>query len=169
MTSMQILRAAIVLLLLTLVGARVPAAGSRSCTAEAGIEKILGQLLYVPAYSDIPYLDEKRRYPLAVTLSMRNTDGAQSIIITSVRYFDGEGRLIRTYVEQPLRLGPLASTARVVEERDTQGGTGASFLVEWRAEVPVHAPVVEAVMIGTSGAWGISFTSPGRVLMTQCP
>ncbi len=169
MTSIPIRRGAMVLLLLLLMGARLPAAEPSSCPAEAGSEKSRGQTLYVPAYSDIPYRDEMRRYQLAITLSIRNTDAAQSIDIMSVRYFDTEGHFLRAYVEHPLRLGPLASTAFVVQERDTRGGTGASFLLAWRAEVPVHAPVVEAVMIGTSGTQGISFISPGRVLTTQCP
>lgn len=149
--------------------ATTPGAGYAPCAAVAGSEKNLGQTLYVPAYSEIPYLDGTRRYQLTVTLSMRNTDGAQPISIISVRYFNAEGRFIRAYVEQPLGLGPLASTAFVVAERDTQGGTGASFIVQWRAEVPVSAPVIEAVMIGTAGTQGISFLSPGRVLSTQCP
>jgi hypothetical protein len=164
---------AMVLLLLTLVVAHQPAAtlstGNSPCAPEAGSTKSLGQTLYVPAYSDIPYIDKTRRYLLTVTLSIRNADVAQPISVTSVRYFDTAGRLLRAYVTQPLRLEPLASTAFVVEERDTQGGTGASFLVDWRAMVPAHAPVVEAVMIGTAGTQGISFISPGRVLDTQCP
>ncbi len=169
MTSMPIRFRVMVLLMLTLMGAPLPAAERSSCPAEAGSGKSRGQTLYVPAYSDVPYRDEMRRYQLAITLSIRNTDAVQSIVIMSVRYFDTEGRFLHAYVEPPLSLGPLASKAFVVQERDTRGGTGASFLVEWRAEVPVHAPVVEAVMIGTSGTQGISFISPGRVLTTQCP
>jgi len=172
MTSKQTIRVTVIMLTLTLVlGGHLAAlrAGQAPCAQEAGSTQSLGQTIYVPAYSDIPYRDAKRRYQLAVTLSMRNTDWTHPISITSVRYSDAEGRLLRAYVEQPLRLGPLASTTLVVAERDTQGGAGASFLVEWRAEVPVYAPVVEAVMIGTSGTQGISFLSPGRVLRTQCP
>jgi hypothetical protein len=36
--------------------------------------------------------------------------------------------------------------------------------VEWRAEEPVNAPLVEAVMVGTSGTQGISFTGSSRVI-----
>ena len=169
MTSIPIRRGVIILLLLTLVGARLSMAQPRPCPAEAGNEKSRGQTLYVPAYSDIPFIDETRRFQLAVTLSVRNTDAAQAIQIMSVRYFDAEGRFLHAYVEPLRRLGPLASTTFVVHEHDTRGGAGASFLVEWRAEVPVHAPVVEAIMIGTSSQQGISFLSPGRVLTTQCP
>lgn len=169
MTSAPIRCGAMILLLCMLVGARLSVAQPRACPGEAGSDKSRGQTLYVPAYSEIPFVDETRRFQLTVTLSVRNTDATQAIRITSVRYFDAEGRLLHTYVEQPLRLGPLASTVFVVRERDTRGGAGASFLLEWRAEAPTHAPVVDAIMIGTSSNQGISFTSAGRVLTTQCP
>jgi hypothetical protein len=173
MTSKQMRHIAVILVMFALVLTRqftaALSAGHDPCAPEVGGEKSLGQTIYVPAYSDIPYVDAKRRYQLAVTLSIRNTDMVHPMHITSVRYTDTEGRFLRAYVEQPLRLGALAATAFVVAEGDTQGGTGASFLVEWRAEVPVHAPVIEAVMIGTVGAQGISFISPGRVLRTRRP
>jgi hypothetical protein len=173
MTGNQTSRMSMVILMLTLVLVcqliAVPVTGHPLCTPGTGGETSLGQTIYVPAYSDIPFRDATRRYQLAVTLSIRNTDWVQPIRVTSVRYFDTEGRLLHTYVEQPLRLAPLAATTLVVAEHDIRGGAGASFLVEWRAEVAVHTPVVETVMIGTSGTQGISFVSPGRVLRTQCP
>jgi hypothetical protein len=124
----------------------------------------LGQKLYVPAYSHIYYQNQKRRYPLAVTLSIRNTDEQHALKITSVRYVGAQGQILKQYAETAPRLGPLASTEFFVDEEDKSGGLGASFLVEWTAEQPVHAPVVEAVMIGTAGTQAISFVSAGRVL-----
>lgn len=160
---------AAVLLLLMVTSTPWATAQPRPCSTESGSEKIRGQTLYVPAYSDVPVIDASRRFQLTVTLSVRNTDAAQAIQLTAVRYFNAEGRFLQAYVERPLRLGPLASATFVVQERDTRGGTGASFLVDWQAETAVHAPVVEAVMIGTSNNQGISFISPGRVLTIQCP
>ena len=61
-------------------------------------------------------------------------------------------------------LGPLATAEFVVDESDRTGGAGASFLVEWVADGPVSAPVVEAVMISTAGQQGISFVTEGRVV-----
>jgi hypothetical protein len=123
----------------------------------------VGQTLYVPAYSHIYYYSKQHRILLAVTLSIRNTDLTHPITITSVRYYDTPGQLIKEYLERPLPLAPLESTDFVVEERDTRGGTGANFIVEWMAEERVNDPVVEAVMI-SSGTQGISFVSPGRVI-----
>jgi hypothetical protein len=131
----------------------------------SGVENkgVVRQTLYVPAYSHIYYYSRQHRILLAITLSIRNTDFAHPITITSVRYYDTPGQLIKEYLERPLSLAPLGSTDFVVEERDTRGGAGANFIVEWRAEERVNDPIVEAVMI-SSGTQGISFVSPGRVI-----
>ena len=129
----------------------------------------LGQTIHDPAYSYIFYQNQKRRYPLAVTLSIRNTDEQHPLKVTSTRYVGTEGQVLKEYVETPILLGPLASTEFFVDEQDRSGGLGANFLVEWVAEQPVYGPVVEAVMIGTAGTQAISFVSTGRVLCHRTP
>jgi hypothetical protein len=133
--------------------------------ALANIKVVMGQTIYVPIYSYI-YHDNSQNnvMNLSATLSMRNTDLANSIIITAVRYYDTNGRLIRQYIEKPVELKPLASTEVFVEAHDIAGGSGANFIVEWVAEKKVSEPIIEAVMISTASAQGISFVSPGRVL-----
>lgn len=121
----------------------------------------VGQVLYVPAYSHIYSQDGRREVDLAVTLSLRNTDPERAITIGPIRYHDSAGRLVRTY--EGGTLAPLATRATVVEESDRTGGVGAGFLVQWRAEAPVSPPVVEAVMISTASAQGISFVSRAQV------
>ena len=162
-------------LIVNLVGVAGPAAAERpsslpttKCTAGEAVHTV-GQKIYVPAYSHIYYQNQKRRYPLAVTLSIRNTDEQHTLKVTSTRYVGTEGQLLKEYVETPIRLGPLASTEFFVDEQDKSGGLGASFLVEWVAEQPVYGPVVEAVMIGTAGTQAISFVSTGRVLCHHTP
>ena len=103
-------------------------------------------------------------FNLTTTLSLRNTDLSHPVTFLSVRYYDSAGTLVRAYLEEPHRLAPLASTEVVVEERDTAGGAGANFIVEWTADAPVTAPVVEAIMISTTQGQGLSFVSPARVL-----
>ena len=131
------------------------------------IEIAMGQTLYVPVYSHIYYMSDRKVYQLATTLSIHNTDLTNPIIITSVKYYDTDGKLVRPHLERPLRLAPMASTDFFVEQRDTSGGVGANFLVEWVAEEKVSEPAVETVMIGTAGTQGISFVSPGRVIQNQ--
>ena len=138
------------------------------CTA-GDATHTLGQKVYVPAYSHIYYQNQKRRYLLAATLSIRNTDEQHPLKVTSTRYVGAEGQILKEFVETPIRLGPLASTEFFVDEHDKSGGLGASFLVEWVSERPVYAPVVETVMIGTAGTQAISFVSTGRVLCHRTP
>lgn len=126
---------------------------------------VMGQTVYVPVYSHIyHYNSQNQMLNLSATLSIRNTDLTNPIIITSVRYYDTDGQLIRQDVEQPVALKPLASTSFFVASDDTRGGSGANFIVEWAAEKTVTEPVIEAVMINTSSSQGVSFVSPGKVL-----
>ncbi len=121
------------------------------------------QSLYVPVYSHV-YIRDGEPFRLTATLSIRNTDSLNPLLVQSVRYYDSEGKLLRRYLEQPLKIAPHATTEFLVEERDTLGGAGANFVVEWASENPLTQPVVEAVMIGASGQQGISFVCPGVVI-----
>jgi hypothetical protein len=120
-----------------------------------------GQLVYVPIYSHVYYGDRERTILLTGILSVRNTDPGQAINLLQVDYYDTDGKLLRKYLTQPVRLGPLGSTRFIVKSSDTAGGSGANFLVRWKAEIPVNEPIIEGVMIGASGQQGISFTSRG--------
>lgn len=130
---------------------------------------------YVPVYSSIYVGQGTVRSNLAATLSIRNTSHTDAIVIRAVRYFDTNGNLISTFVEQPHRLGAMATAAFFIDSTDLRGGTGANFLVDWASEETVSEPLIEAVMIGSVGAKGISFVSrsrrvgsaPGTAPMTQ--
>lgn len=126
-----------------------------------------GQTLYIPVYPYIYYEDQKRIFNLATTLSIRNTDLANPIIITCVRYYNSEGQLIRQYLERPIQLTALASTDFFISTSDNSGGLGANFIVDWVAQTNVSEPIIEAVAIGTGFQQGISFISPGRVIQNQ--
>ena len=49
----------------------------------------------------------------------------------------------------------------LVERRDTQGGSGANFLVQWSAAEGTDRPYTETVMVGTSGTQAICFSRGG--------
>ncbi|QQE63825.1 hypothetical protein GFS31_04950 [Leptolyngbya sp. BL0902] len=123
-----------------------------------------GQVVYVPVYSEIYDFGPSRPFQLTATLSLRNTDPVHPIFVEAVDYYDSSGTLVTAYLSQPLKLGPLASTAVVVESGNTFGGSGANFLVTWRAATSVSDPVIEAVMISTASQQGVSFLSLGRVI-----
>ncbi|MBI5585098.1 MAG: DUF3124 domain-containing protein [Deltaproteobacteria bacterium] len=120
-----------------------------------------GQLVYVPIYSHIYYGDRERTILLTGILSIRNTDPKQPITILQADYYDNDGKLLRKEINQPVTLGPLGSARFIVKASDTAGGSGANFLVRWKAATPVNEPILEGVMIGTSMGQGISFTSRG--------
>ncbi|HQX52111.1 MAG TPA: DUF3124 domain-containing protein [Planctomycetaceae bacterium] len=124
---------------------------------------VQGQRLYVPAYSHV-YHQKGDPYFLTVTLNIRNTDVKNEIVVTSVRYFDTSGKELKSLLQSPLRLSPLAATEFVIARDDKAGGSGASFLVEWSAGTKVTPPLVETVNIDTTLAQGLSFISPAFVL-----
>jgi len=129
-----------------------------------GMKVVAGQSIYVPSYSSIYTSDRANSFYLAATLSINNTDRNQPIVITTARYYDQDGEVIRDYLKKPLRIGPMAAIEFFVPESDTSGGVSASFLVEWVAEQSVNPPHVESVMIGAASTQGVALTSPGRVL-----
>lgn len=121
----------------------------------------VAETVYVPAYSSIFHGDREREFDLAVTLSVRNTDAAKAITVYRVHYHNGAGKLVHAYLEGDRTVGPLATAQFVVKESDERGGSGACFIVKWRGAAGVSRPLVEAVMIGTGGQQGVSFTSRG--------
>jgi hypothetical protein len=131
------------------------------------VKAVEGQTVYVPVYSHIYTVNQNQTTDLAATLSVRNTDLTNPIVVTSVRYYDTNGDLVRQYLEQPVELRPLAAAEFVVNQEDTSGGAGANFIVEWLAQKQVSNPVIEAVMMNTMGNQGISFVSPGRVIKNR--
>ncbi len=142
-------------------------AAQGTIAADAQIPK--GQTLYVPVYSHIYSGDRERPVYLAVTLSIRNTDPTHAIQVTTVDYYDSEGRRLQHYLKAPVALPPLATVRYVVKESDKAGGSGANFLVRWQSAEPANPPLVESIMISTASQLGISFTSRGVPIVETAP
>ncbi|MUG99094.1 DUF3124 domain-containing protein [Scytonema sp. UIC 10036] len=136
-------------------------------TLDENFKIAMGQTIYVPIYSHIYHHNQQEVFNLAATLSIRNTDLGNPMVVTSVRYYDSQGKLVKQYLERPIQLDALASTDFFINRNDTSGGLGANFIVEWVAQTEISSPIVEAVMIGTDFQQGISFTSPGKVIKSQ--
>jgi hypothetical protein len=135
---------------------------SSSWSAAPEFRLAKGQTLYVPVYSNVFSGPRSRPFPLATTLSIRNTDLSASFRVTTIDYYDMNGKLLRRHLERPLPIGPLGSTYVHLEEKDVAGGFGANFIVRWEADRVINAPIVECVMIGATSGQGISFVSPAR-------
>ena len=123
-----------------------------------------GQTVYVPIYSHIYSGIKARPFDLAATLSIRNSNLNTPIIIDSVKYYDSAGKMIKNYLDGPVKLNALASARYIITEDDRAGGSGANFIVIWKSEQPVNPPIIESVMIGTHSGQGISFVSHGQVI-----
>ena len=123
-----------------------------------------GQTVYVPAYSHIYHGNKESPFLLAVTLSIRNIDPEQHVKITLVDFYETQGNLLKKYLDKPISLGPLESIRYIVPQKETTGGSGANFIVEWQSEKQVNPPIIESVMIGTQSSQGISFTSRGQAI-----
>lgn len=129
-------------------------------TGEIRLSK--GQSVYVPAYSNVYSGPRKNPYQLATMLSIRNVDPTAGFKVTSIDYYDNDGRLIRRYLDKAMAIGPLGSHHLYLEEKDARGGFGANFIVRWNSDRTINAPIIECIMIGATGGQGISFVSPGQ-------
>jgi len=81
--------------------------------------------------------DWNRRGGLFPGILPGNTDAEHAITLEKADYFDTDGRLVKHFVEEPVQVAPMATVEFFVEERDTRGGSGANFLVDWSADEPV--------------------------------
>jgi hypothetical protein len=122
---------------------------------------------YVPVFSNIYHgnLDSRGKPAsllLSAMLSIRNTDPAHGITVRSVRFHDSGGKLVKEYYDRPKSIGPLGSTEIFVENKDSTGGPGASFIVAWDAESPVNQPIMDTVSAYVFGTQTAIFTAPGR-------
>lgn len=117
--------------------------------------------VYVSIYSDIYSETKETRFNLTATLSLRNTSLFDTIYISDVEYYNSAGTPIREYLDRPIMLKPMESMEYVIEEKDTTGGTGANFIVQWAAYNDRTKPLFEGIMISTNGQQGISFATQG--------
>ncbi len=125
---------------------------------------VRGETVYVPAYSQV-FTDADRRMPLAVSLSISNTDSRHPIIITSVKYFGSRGTSSKEgLVDGPVELPAMSTVTQAVGTLDMSGGEGANFLVEWVATARVSRPLLETVMVSRAGGTAMAFTSRGEVV-----
>ena len=119
-----------------------------------------GQTIYVPAYSHVYHGSDEPQL-LTINLVVRNTSAEREIFLSAVNYHDTKGKMVKSYLDRPLRLLPLATAEFVVSREDTSGGIGASFLVDWLAKDYDTDPLVESVMVDTTNKQGISFVRRG--------
>ncbi len=114
---------------------------------------------YLPVYSEIFQQSDAKTYNLTITVSLRNVSLRDSIYLLTVDHYNSSGDIIKSYLENPVYVKPLETIDVVIEEMETEGGTGGNFIFDWAVVDERNPPLIESVMISTLGAQGISFTS----------
>ncbi|MEO5345065.1 MAG: DUF3124 domain-containing protein [Magnetococcus sp. YQC-9] len=128
-----------------------------------------GQTVYVPVYSSVWHgnLNERGKPAeilLSAMLSVRNTDPTYRMLLTSVKYYDTVGKLLREYLKEPQVINPMGTMEFFVEHQEKKGGTGANFVVIWRAERPINQPILETVQVYNWGTQAKAFVSRGQAI-----
>jgi len=130
------------------------------------VDKILSKadekysdIMYVPIYSDIYFDHQNQKVLLAATLSIRNTSYSDSLYISKIDYFETGGDLVRSYIDRPINLPPMATVNYVIEKDDDTGGPGANFIVELSSASKDIKPLIQAVMVGETGNKGFAFAT----------
>jgi hypothetical protein len=120
--------------------------------------------IYVPAYSRVygAASGTNRLIEFSTTLRIDNTSATKPLVIERIEYFDTAGRLVQSYVKEPVALRPLGSIEVVIPAEDVRGGAASNFIVTWAGAGPMAEPMVEAVMIGSQDNTSYSFISAGR-------
>jgi len=122
----------------------------------------LRQSVYVPVYSSLVGSGGQAQLNLAVTLSVRNTSATLPLVVEHIDYYDTAGNLVEHYIPGTVSVRPFGTIEILIPTDDTRGGTGANFIVDWGATQPISEPVIETVMVGSSGNRGFAFISPGH-------
>jgi len=119
-------------------------------SAMAGEELSAGQTLYLPVYSKIWHGDRiEGKEPIdrlvSALVSVRNTSLKTPIRVTSARYYSTEGKLLKEYLPKPATIGTMGTLELFVERKESDGGSGANFIIQWDSTSPTNPPMVEAV------------------------
>lgn len=129
-----------------------PGAGmSSSYTGPTGITLFGWQTLYLPIRSHVysgdinPRTGKPTETPVSAYVSIRNTDPRASLRVTSARYYNAEGQLLREFLPKPQSVAPLGSYELHVPRTNSPDTVGTNFIIVWNAERPINAPQVEAV------------------------
>jgi hypothetical protein len=117
---------------------------------------------YLSIYSEIYSMSEHKTHNLTAMVSIRNTSDTDTIYVLKAEYYDTHGISVRTYFKKPIYLAPLETTEIIIDEVDTEGGTGSNFIFEWKIPTNSSEPLFEGVMNSTKGQQGLSFSTQSK-------
>ena len=124
-------------------------------------DSLVSGTTYLSVYSEIYIQTEHKTHDLTATVSMRNTSIRDTVFINKAEYFNTQGKSIRTYFNKTIYIAPLETVEIVIDGVDQEGGSGANFLIHWEKQKRTNEPFFEAIMVSSSGQYGLSFTTQG--------
>ena len=132
-----------------------------------------GQSIYLPVYSHLyhgevnPKTGKPSETLVSTHVSIRNTDMKTAMKITSARYYNTDGKLLREYLPAPRTIPPLGTHELFVPRSDSSGGSGANFIIDWNTERPVNPPLVEALHADIREARTLLFVTTGQPIQSR--
>jgi hypothetical protein len=131
-----------------------------------------GQTVYVPVYSEVRHGNlgssgQPDRLLMSILVSVRNTDPNHAIRIVRANYYDTVGKLLGNYVTQAVTVPPFGTSEFFVEQRETAGGSGANFAIEWDAAKAVSPPIIEALHARFQAGFSSTFVSRGKPISAR--
>jgi len=138
-------------------------------SAKAAEELSQGQILYLPIYSHIWHGNKivDGKYPVksqvSALVSIRNTSLKTPIRITTARYYSTDGKLLKEFLPKPVEIGAMGTLELFVERKESEGGSGANFIIQWDAATTTNPPVVEAIHADIKGGGpALTFVTTAR-------
>jgi hypothetical protein len=134
---------------------------------QGAVSRTSGQVLYLPIYSHVWHGDldskgEPAKALVSISVSIRNTDPAKSIRVTSAQYYDTDGKKLREYVAAPRVVQPMGTFELFIPRGDDSGGSGANFVIVWKSDSPASPPIVEGFHANLPAGRSIAFTTYAR-------
>lgn len=128
-----------------------------------------GQTLYLPVYSHFYHGDTDRSGKPSESLtsahiSIRNTDSTAGLKVSTARYYDTGGKLLKDYLPAPRTIPPLGTLELFVPHTDVSGGSGANFIIVWSAESAINPPLVEALHADIRASRSVVFITTARAI-----
>jgi len=128
-----------------------------------------GQILYLPIYSHIWHGNKivDGKYPVksqvSALVSIRNTSLKTPIRISTARYYSTDGKLLKEFLPKPVEIGAMGTLELFVERKESEGGSGANFIIQWDAASTTNPPVVEAIHADIKGGGpALTFVTTAR-------
>tara|TARA_R110002153_G_scaffold39181_2_gene112981 strand:- start:8298 stop:8819 length:522 start_codon:yes stop_codon:yes gene_type:complete len=117
---------------------------------------------YLSTYAEIYKYSEDEYEALTATISIRNINKQGRVFIQNIEYFNTHGVRIKSYIAQSIYIEPMETLEIVINQLDTEGGTGANFVFDWSIKPGTNDPLFEGVMVSNSGNQGFAFVTHGR-------